>query len=714
MDPQENKSPLQGLRKIPFSLGESHLPYYLISYLVIVLIMAFGVVPEHVSWEVGKVATQDLVADRSITYEDTQATQALKDQALQGFEEPHTIDLQDFNRSTLGAFDNRYDTLVDLLFAEDGKDSLSSEETRQAIADKLKITLSDDQWAQMKNLKKDRLDMAHAHVVGLMSDVAGLGVTALEINEAEAAVRNQIMGQVSFSDLEKVLLLGLFEGVSLYPTSKVDYVQSEAQKKALINELEPVRHTLQKGQLIVSRGDVITSSQFDAIRALDYTSDASRLTVISGLAVLVALIFFLIQSYLRHFLLSYNAPKWRTWYLIVLMVTTIAVMSFPLVTAISLPGGEDIAAQVGYMIPIPAAAILIGVLIGGRVAVLTLLMMSLLLGLYTGDVYVMFASVAGGMAGIVQTKRVRRRGDFNYATLYIGFAVGLVVLAHGLIVGLGLREILVGLGLALGNGFLSVILAIGILPFFESAFKVTTSLTLLELADPSMPLLRRLSEEAPGTYHHSILVANLAENAALAIEADSLLVRTAAYYHDVGKLKRPAFFSENQLTDENPHDKIGASLSTLIITAHVKDGVALAREAKVPETIIDLMAQHHGDTLVAYFYNKAREEDEDVLEENFRYHYKKPQSREAAILMMADTVEAAVRSRAGKLSAGEISGFIRQLIDAKEADGQFEECDLTFRDLRKIGDAFTKIMTGVYHKRIEYPDQKQLRKQLES
>lgn len=726
MKAQKPHSKLDKLKDIIAKWGEAHIPFYVISFIVVVAILAFGVVPEHASWEIGKVATQDLIADRSVSFEDTQATQALQAEALQGFEEPITIDLQEFNRTTLATFDKRYDALLAILFpaGEEGEEGAEGEadaalpETapdaqRQALAEQLKITLSDDQWTRLQNTDKDRLDMLHAHVVGMMSDVASLGVSSDDVAQAENTIRNRIMEFSSFSDSEKVIFLALLDGVVMVPTAKVDQRQADIQKNAILQEVDPVHHTIQKGQLIVSRGDVITPTQYDAIRALDYTSDGSRITVILGLVILVFLVYFLIHVYLRHFLLTYNAPKWRQWYIIILTVILLAVLSFPVVTAISITANEDIASQVGFMIPIPAAAMLIGVLIGGRVAVLTLLMLSVLLGVYTGNVYFLFAAVAGGMVGIVQTKRVARRGDLNYATLYISLAVSLVVIAHGLITGLSVREILLGLVFALGNGFLSVVLTIGVLPFLESAFRVTTSLTLLELADPSMPLLRRLSEEAPGTYHHSILVANLAENAALAIEADSLLVRTAAYYHDVGKLKRPAFFSENQMSGENPHDKIGPSLSTLIITAHVKDGVAMAKEAKIPETIIDLMAQHHGDTTVAYFYNKAKEEDEDIPEENFRYHQRKPQTREAAILMMADTVEAAVRSQAGKLTAGEMSGFIRQLIDQKQADGQFEECDLTFRDLRKIGDAFTKIMTGVYHKRIEYPDQKQLRKQLE-
>ncbi|MGB9846893.1 MAG: HDIG domain-containing metalloprotein, partial [Desulfotomaculales bacterium] len=225
------------------------------------------------------------------------------------------------------------------------------------------------------------------------------------------------------------------------------------------------------------------------------------------------------------------------------------------------------------------------------------------------------------------------------------------------------------------------------------------------LSHPSSPLLRRLLTEAPGTYHHSIVVGNLAEAAAEAIGAESLLTRVGAYYHDVGKLKRPYFFIENQLNQDNPHDKIAPTLSTLILTAHVKDGVELAREYKLPPVIIDIIEQHHGSSLCTYFYHKALENGTNELlnEEEFRYEGPKPKTKEAALVMLADSVEAAVRSLQNR-TPGRIEGIVRKVIKDKLMDGQLDECDLTLKDLDKVASAFLQVLSGIFHARIEYPD----------
>jgi putative nucleotidyltransferase with HDIG domain len=270
-------------------------------------------------------------------------------------------------------------------------------------------------------------------------------------------------------------------------------------------------------------------------------------------------------------------------------------------------------------------------------------------------------------------------------------------------------KILWGTFFGLLNGLLSGVLAIGILPYLETLFGITSSIRLLELANPNHPLLKRLLLEAPGTYHHSVLVGNLAEAAAEAVGGHPLLVRVGAYYHDIGKLKRPYFFSENQFSLDNPHDKIAPSLSALIITSHTKDGVELGRQHRLPDLVLDIINQHHGTGLVSYFYQKALEKDQydSVQELTYRYEGPKPQSKEAALVLLADTVEAAVRSLQ-KPTPGRIEGLVRRLIKERLNDGQLEECDLTFKDVNLITESFLRILNGMHHTRIEYPDVKEL------
>ncbi|HOO12946.1 MAG TPA: HDIG domain-containing protein, partial [Bacillota bacterium] len=255
------------------------------------------------------------------------------------------------------------------------------------------------------------------------------------------------------------------------------------------------------------------------------------------------------------------------------------------------------------------------------------------------------------------------------------------------------------------NGIFAAIFTVGTLPAWENLFGIITPLKLLELSNPNQALLKTLLMEAPGTYHHSIIVGNLAEHAAQKIGANPLLARVGAYYHDIGKIKRPYFFTENQIAMDNPHEKITPSLSTLIITSHVKDGVELAKQNKLPGVITDIIKQHHGDSVVSYFYHKAKQGENagKVNMDSFRYEGPRPQTKEAAIVMLADSVEAAVRSMTDH-SPGKIEGMVRKIIKEKLESGQLEESDLTLKDLDIISDAFLDILGGIFHKRIEYPE----------
>jgi hypothetical protein len=362
------------------------------------------------------------------------------------------------------------------------------------------------------------------------------------------------------------------------------------------------------------------------------------------------------------------------------------------------------------MVPVAAAGMLIAIRLDSRLAVLMVAVLSLLLGIMTGN-QLRFGLVGliGGITGVYSVSKLSQRGDLVRAGIYTSGANVVAIFIVGLVNGSPMA-LLISTSLALGvvNGILSSILTNGSLPFMENTFHITSPVRLLEISNPNNVLLKRLLTEAPGTYHHSIIVGNLAESATDALGGDSLMVRAGAYYHDIGKIKRPYFFIENQMTVDNPHDKITPSLSTLILTSHVKDGVEMAREHKLPQGIIDIIEQHHGTSLVTYFYHKALENDrtETVTEEEFRYEGPKPRTREAAIVMLADSGEAAVRSLQNP-TQGRVEGLVRKIIKDKLNDGQLEECDLTFRDLNVIATAFVRVLSGIFHNRVEYPDMSQ-------
>jgi len=255
---------------------------------------------------------------------------------------------------------------------------------------------------------------------------------------------------------------------------------------------------------------------------------------------------------------------------------------------------------------------------------------------------------------------------------------------------------------ALG-GLIAAILGYGLLPFFEYVFGVTTDVRLLELGNPAHPLLRELMVKAPGTYTHSLMTGNLAEAGAEAIGANPLLARVGSYYHDVGKLRRPNFFIENQAGQENPHDTTSPTLSALIITSHVREGLELAQEYNLPKEITDIIRQHHGTSVVTYFYNKASEGEASVQEADFRYGGERPTSREAALVMLADSSEAVART-VKKPTPPRIEAAVRKVVDAKVADGQLDDADLTLADIEKAILVYSRMLSASYHARVEYPE----------
>jgi len=311
----------------------------------------------------------------------------------------------------------------------------------------------------------------------------------------------------------------------------------------------------------------------------------------------------------------------------------------------------------------------------------------------------------GGTVGIFSVLNTQQRGSIFISGFMVSLAHVMTVMGFGLINSSEVAGVLTIAFYGLLNGLFCAILTVGSLPLWESVFDVVTPLKLLELSNPNHPLLKKLLIEAPGTYHHSIIVGNLSEAATGAVGGNALLARTGAFYHDVGKTSRPYFFKENQLTSENPHDKISPSLSSIIITSHVKDGLELAKKHKLPQEIANFIDQHHGNTLVAYFYHKAKsgENGDMVEEESFRYKGLKPQTKETAIVMLADSVEAAVRSLSAP-NKEKIEKLINKIIKDKLEDGQLEESNLTLGELQKIKQSFVKVILGIFHERIEYPD----------
>lgn len=368
--------------------------------------------------------------------------------------------------------------------------------------------------------------------------------------------------------------------------------------------------------------------------------------------------------------------------------------------------------------PIPAASILACLLLHPRLSVILTVSLSVIFAVLHNFSFECFAlAFFGGVAGTASAVYIRTHKHFMRAGAGVAAAQFLTLLALMSFLG-GDRRYFAGQSLlTLGNGFLSAVLALGLLPYLESFFSRVTPLRLLDLADFNQPLLKRLMVEAPGTYHHSLMMAAIAEAAARAIGANALLCRVGAYYHDIGKLVKPEYFIENQGGLGNPHGNLAPALSSLVVVSHVKEGMALARAAKVPEEIVNFIPMHHGTSRVEYFYSQAREDAEEeflknleggdsghteVGEQNFRYPGPRPKSKETAILMLADSIEAASRT-IEEPSHSRYKDIVDSLVQKKLDDGQLADSPLTLSDLNKIKEQFVNTLTTVHHARIEYP-----------
>jgi putative nucleotidyltransferase with HDIG domain len=362
-----------------------------------------------------------------------------------------------------------------------------------------------------------------------------------------------------------------------------------------------------------------------------------------------------------------------------------------------------------YIFPFAVGAMMVRIVLNSEVALVFSVLTAVFMGfLFGNSLFIALFALTGSMTGAHWVRHCKERNKLYLAGLRIS------IVNMGVIIGLHLlggnpfdMQLVYKTGFGFVSGFFCAVIVTALVPLVESLFKYTTDIKLLELSNLNTPVLRQLMVQAPGTYHHSIVVGNLAEAGAEAINANPLLARVAAYYHDIGKVRKPQYFVENQGGHENKHDKLAPSMSALVLIAHVKDGVEIARENNLGNDLIDVLREHHGTALMKFFYEKAKNlqdpEVQQVDERDYRYPGPKPQTREAALIMLADAVEAAGRTLTDP-TPSRIQGMVQKIINNIFIDGQLDECELTLKDLHKIAKSFNQILAGIFHYRIDYPE----------
>jgi len=476
----------------------------------------------------------------------------------------------------------------------------------------------------------------------------------------------------------------------------------------------PVQVRVSKGTVLVARGQKMDADTRARLSIVETQSSPGVSPVrLAGLVVLTSLLAFFLFRYASYHQRAFKRVQHLHAMLVsILLVSLVGAKAIVWIAAQLSPRFVSPFSDPGvyvYLVPIGAGAILVTLLANGRIAMVYAAFAALLFGaLNAWDLSVALWAILVQWAGIYAITTYRERAALLRAGLVVGAAGTAVALAVEAIA--HAREpwahSLFGAGLALVGGAVGVGLIVSFaLPLLEGVFRVLTDIRLLELSNVSNPLLSQLAVKAPGSYNHSLVVGTLAEEAAKAIGANSLFCRVAAFYHDVGKIRKPEYYIENQ-RGVNPHERLQPSMSALIIASHVKDGIRMAREARIPEQIIDIIPQHHGTRLMTYFYEKARKQAavtaSEVNEDDFRYPGPKPQTKEAAIFMLADGVEAAARTIEEPTPA-RLKDAVHQVSGRIVLDGQLDECDLTFADLERIEAAFHRALVGMYHHRVDYP-----------
>ncbi|WP_053073726.1 HD family phosphohydrolase [Bacillus sp. LL01] len=724
-------------RRISFQHLRTFKFYHVIIYMLLGLIM-FGtmfsnVKPEKINVQLFTNAEKTIVAPHS--FEDREATEALRKEAEDKIPDQYNRD-KDQAYQQVARVENFFDVLIDTKkqvaelekapvpstppSEEEGDASATQEEPEPVqLTDTEKLELLEtsldgqvpEQWNEelddeallflLASKETDLIRYKNAAVTAINNAMSRDIHTPENLTEA----RNSARTELSVSGNVPSVIINL-SSLSVVHNVIYDSAQTQEKRQQAIDSVEPVR--ISQGDTLVKAGQFIDRDVYRLLTVAGFVDQSNSIAPFMGLLIIIGLmICALIYLFKNIDTTIHSKNTYLTMYLLIFSITLILLKIFSFFQTLN-------TTEIGYIAPVAMGAMLIKMLINDRIAIIS----SIIFGIcgsfifnmvpgamnYTVGSYLIISAVAS----VLFLNQHNRRLTILQTGLFVSFINVVTVIAMVLLTNRdlsGMTELLeLGINgtMAIGSGVVSAVLTIGILPFFEVGFGMLSTMKLLELSNPNHPLLRKILMETPGTYHHSVMVANLSESACEAVGANGLLARVASYYHDIGKTKRPHYFIENQMGRSNPHDKLPPQTSRNIIVAHATDGAQILRDHNMPKEIVDIAAQHHGTSLLKFFYFKAKEQNEQTPEEEYRYPGPKASTKEAAIVGTADSIEAAVRSL-NNPTPDKIESIVKAIIKDRLQDGQFSDCALTFKELEEIGRSFCETLQGIFHSRIEYP-----------
>lgn len=668
---------------------------FIISYFIILT----SVAPSRYDLQVGDIAEVDIKAPRDII--DQEATKAKENEIIETVEKVYSLKSEvkvEATKSVTAFFTKLINLKSNNITEKDKIDTLKKIEGFELTDSDYKtlLSLSNEKATESQWILLSALEKVYENNIGDDSDNSDENIkNTMTIQEAKEVADNVIENSGLDENLQNILKDMAYSQIKpnfVFDKDKTDEKITEALKTA-------PKEYIKKNQIVVKEGEPITAKQIEILTELGLLGDGvdqGYLFTYFVLAILVALTLGLQYLYMKRERLN-------------LLLNTKIVFMICILNIVSLIMARTLNFISPFIIPIGCTAVIMTMLLDYKVAVVINTLNLVFIAIITGfNSQVIMLGIVSIIIGCTSIKKINGRNEVLQATLFMVVGAVIVTLASGLMLSNNVKMIISEVTSSALGALLSGIFALGFTPFLESAFNIVTNMKLLELSNPNNPLLKRLLMEAPGTYNHSLMVANLAEVAAEEVDANPILARIGSYYHDIGKLKRPIFFGENLMGRENPHNNIKPSLSTHIIISHAKDGLELAKEYKLPKIIQDIIIEHHGTTLVKYFYYTLKNSVDDpskINEDDFRYEGPVPSSKEAAIIMMADSVEAAVRS-IKQPTKEKIEEMVNNIVKDKLNSGQLINSDLTLRDIEKIKKCFLKVLIGVYHQRVEYPKEK--------
>ena len=642
--------------------------------------------PATVTYDVGAVADRAIRAPRSVSFVSESLTEAERNKSEAAVQKQFTTD-----PAVVAAASTRIATVTGAIGRIRTEAAQGRDQKITALTGLSDVALSPAIATDITDMTQPEWDQVAAGLDSPLRTLYAQGIRAEQLDAVKADAVKAL--PASWTDRQKRAGAEILKQ-NLAVNVKVDELATTLARQDARTGVTPVQVQVTAGEVVVRDGEVVSGLEVEKLRALGLANEGNDWRGAIGLI----LWSFLIAGVVALYLERYASEAWlddRKMILVILSLLAITAAGRALVP------GHTVAV---YFAPFAAIAMMLTVLVGGRTALATQIAGALHVGIMSSQVEVVAYVLVPALLGMAAVRRATTAREFAVGAVAVAAgAIGVIlsfVLVNRAADPLGIAQLLAG---ALVSGFGSGLLAFAGMAILGHVFGISTVFELRELGDPNHPLLRQLLLRTPGTYHHSLLVGNLAERAAEVIGADPLVARVGAYYHDIGKMRNPTAFIENQTAGHNPHDELDPLVSAGIVAAHIKDGLALADRYRLPARIREMIPGHHGTSLVKYFFQIAQQRGQAPDERSYRYPGPRAQSKEAGIVMLADGTEASVRSLSEK-NPETIRAMVERIIDERVADGQLDECDLTFRDVERIKEAFCELLLGVYHERIPYPE----------